>query len=143
MINNVTIVGRLTKDPQLKYQGQKEFPVATITVAVPKVDSISKQKELEVQNKPTADFIRCKALGKTAELVGNYTKKGDQIGVEGKIVTYQWQDEQNKTNQITEIEIKSITFMGGAPQNKRPTAVEVDDKGDSPFFPVADGDIPF
>lgn len=144
MINNVTLVGRMTKDPQLKYAGTSgDFAITTITLAVPKVDSRDKQKELERQNKPTADFIRCKALGKTAELIGNYTKKGDQLGIEGKITTYQWQDDNNKTNQITEVEIRSITFMGGAPQNKRPQAVEVDDTNGEGFFPVADGDVPF
>lgn len=144
MINNLTLVGRMTKDPQLKYVGASgDFAVANITLAVPKADSRDKQKELERQNKPTADFIRCKALGKTAELIGNYTKKGDQLGIEGKITTYQWQDDNNKTNQITEVEIRSITFMGGAPQNKRPQAVEVDDTNGEGFFPVADGDVPF
>lgn len=144
MINNLTLVGRMTKDPQLKYQGTNgDLPVTTITLAVPKVDSKDKQEELKRLNKPTADFIRCKALGKTAELIGNYTKKGDQLGIEGKITTYQWQDEENKTKQITEVEIRSITFMGGAPQNKRPQAVEVDDTDGEGSFPVTDGDIPF
>ena len=144
MINNVTLVGRMTKDPQLKYTGANgDFAIANITLAVPKVDSKDKQEELKRLNKPTADFIKCKALGKAAELIGNYTKKGDQLGIEGKIVTYQWQDENNKNNQITEVEIRNITFMGGAPQNKRPQAVEVEETKDEAFFPVTDGDIPF
>lgn len=144
MINNLTLVGRMTKDPELKYVGANgDFAMASITLAVPKVDSYDKRKELEKLNKPTADFIKCKALGKTAELIGNYTKKGDQLGIEGKITTYQWQDDNNKTRQITEVEIRTITFMGGAPQNKRPQAVEVDDTNGEGFFPVADGDVPF
>lgn len=144
MINNVTLVGRMTKDPQLKYTGANgDFAMASLTLAVPKVDSKDKQEELKRLNKPTADFIKCKALGKAAELIGNYTKKGDQLGIEGKIVTYQWQDDNNKTNQLTEVEIRNITFLGGAPQNKRPQAVEVEETKDEAFFPVTDGDIPF
>lgn len=79
MINNVVLVGRLTKDPELRYT-QTGIAVARFTVAVNRAFS-NQQGEKE------ADFINCVAWRKQAENLANFMRKGSQVGVEGRIQT--------------------------------------------------------
>lgn len=77
MINNVVLVGRLTKDPDLRYTSTGTA-VATFTLAVNRnFSSASGEKE--------ADFINCVVWRKTAESMANYTKKGSLVGIIGRI----------------------------------------------------------
>jgi len=76
-INNVNLVGRLTKDPELKYIPGSGTAVTNFTLAIDRGLSKDKKKELEAQGKPTADFIRTVVWGKQAENCANYLKKVD------------------------------------------------------------------
>lgn len=77
MINNVTLVGRLTKDPDLRYTSTGTA-VASFTIAVNR----AYKKENDEQK---ADFINCVVWRKTAESLANYTRKGSLVGIEGRI----------------------------------------------------------
>lgn len=72
-MNVVTLVGRLTRDPELKF-GQSGKAYTRISIAVKRAFS-----------KDETDFINCVAFGKTAEILGEYVKKGGQIGVTGEL----------------------------------------------------------
>ena len=81
MINRVILVGRLTRDPELR-STQSGRSVVSFTLTVDR----RKSRDAD-PNMPTADFISCVAWSQTAELLSQYTHKGSQIGVEGRIQT--------------------------------------------------------
>ena len=85
-MNNVNLIGRLVRDPELRYS-QSGMAVLRFTVAVDRKLSKDKKEEAQRNNQPTADFISCVAFGSTAEVIANYHSKGSQIGIEGRIQT--------------------------------------------------------
>jgi single-strand DNA-binding protein len=103
MINNVTLVGRLTKDPELKYT-PNGVPVATFTLAVNRQYS-SQNGERE------ADFLNCVVWRKPAENVANFLKKGSLAGVTGSIQTRNYDNQEGKRVYVTEIKADSVQFL--------------------------------
>lgn len=101
-INNVTLVGRLTKDPDLRY-AQSGTPIARFTLAV--------NRTRKVEGQPDADFISCIAFSKTAENLANFQKKGSQIGVVGRIQTGSFEGQDGKRVYTTDIVADSIQFL--------------------------------
>lgn len=100
MINNTSLQGRLTKD--VDYQTtQSGVPFANITVAWSE-----KHKETE-----TKCFLRCKAWRGTADFLKNYFVKGQEIVVEGKLVTEEWEDNGEK-HYDTKLQIEKVHFCG-------------------------------
>lgn len=95
MINNLTLVGRLTKDPDLKYTGNGTA-VATFTLAVNR-NFTNQSGERE------ADFINCVIWRKPAETLANYAKKGVLIGVTGRIQTRSYDNQQGQRVYVTEV----------------------------------------
>lgn len=95
MINNLTLVGRLTKDPDLKYTGSGTA-VATFTLAVNR-NFTNQSGERE------ADFINCVIWRKPAETLVNYAKKGLLIGVTGRIQTRSYDNQQGQRVYVTEV----------------------------------------
>lgn len=75
-MNIVTLIGRLTKDPELKYTPGKGTATTTITLAVDKYNTATNKRE--------ADFIQCIIWGKQAEAVAQYVRKGHKFGVHGR-----------------------------------------------------------
>ncbi len=97
MINNVTIVGRMTRDPDLKYSASGTA-IARFTLAVNKF------------GKDEANFINCVAFKKTAEALANYTKKGSLIGVVGSIETGSYEKDGVK-RYTTDVLCNSVQFL--------------------------------
>lgn len=95
MINNITLVGRLTKDSDLKYTGNGTA-VATFTLAVNR-NFTNQSGERE------ADFINCVIWRKPAETLANYAKKGVLIGVTGRIQTRSYDNQQGQKVYVTEV----------------------------------------
>jgi len=91
MINKVLIQGRLTKDPELK-QTQSGVPVLLFTVAWSE-----KYKETE-----TKCFLLCKAWRTTAEFIAKYFNKGQEIVIDGRMVTEEWKEKETVTLCIVE-----------------------------------------
>ncbi|MFL2100069.1 single-stranded DNA-binding protein [Mycobacteroides abscessus] len=103
MINNVVLVGRLTKDIDLKYTASGTA-VGTFNLAVNR-NFKSQSGEQE------ADFIQCVAWRKTAETAANYVKKGSLIGVTGRIQTRNYENDQGQRIYVTEVVADSIQFL--------------------------------
>ena len=95
MINNVVLVGRLTKDPDLRYTANGTA-TATFTLAVNR-NFTSQNGERE------ADFINCVIWRKSAENLANFAKKGSLIGVTGRIQTRSYDNQQGQRVYVTEI----------------------------------------
>jgi single-strand DNA-binding protein len=106
-VNKAIIIGNLGKDPELKYtpQGKTVCNFSVATSESWKDASGQKQEKTEWHN------ILC--WGKTAELAGQYLKKGRSCYIEGKIQTRSWDDKDGQKRYKTEIEAQNITFLGG------------------------------
>lgn len=95
MINNVVLVGRLTKDPDLRYTANGAA-VATFTLAVNRTfTNASGERE--------ADFVNCVIWRKPAETLANFTRKGSLIGVVGRIQTRNYDNQQGQRVYVTEV----------------------------------------
>lgn len=136
-MNNVVLIGRLTKDPELRYIPQSETAVANFTLAVDR--PLAKEK--------TADFIRIVAFGKTAELCERFLAKGRMVGVQGRIQTGSYKTQSGETRYTTEVYADRVEFIdwgekGGSGYEERPS---------KPFENVPEGfqalddddDVPF
>ncbi|WP_010648884.1 single-stranded DNA-binding protein [Oceanobacillus massiliensis] len=103
MLNRVVLVGRLTKDPDLRYT-PNGVAVANFTVAVNRPFS-------NQQGNREADFINCVVWRKPAENLANYMKKGSLIGVDGRIQTRTFEGQDGKTVYVTEVVADSVQFL--------------------------------
>ncbi|MGM0295080.1 single-stranded DNA-binding protein [Enterococcus sp. AZ034] len=95
MINNIVLVGRLTKDPDLRYTSSGTG-VATFTLAV-------NRNFTSADGTREADFINCVIWRKPAETLANYAKKGVLIGVTGRIQTRSYDNQQGQKVYVTEV----------------------------------------
>ncbi|EKR9302812.1 single-stranded DNA-binding protein [Enterococcus faecalis] len=103
MINNVTLVGRLTKDPDLRYTSSGSG-VATFTLAV--------NRSFTNQNGDReADFINCVIWRKPAETMANYARKGTLLGVVGRIQTRNYENQQGQRVYVTEVVCESFQLL--------------------------------
>lgn len=113
-MNSAIILGRLTRDPDLRSvgEGERQTSVARFTVAVDKNLSKERRTEMEAQNKPTADFISCVAWGKLAETIVRYSRKGLRVCIEGRIETGSYQDkETGKPIYTTDLRVNSLEIL--------------------------------
>lgn len=137
-MNHVTLIGRMTKDPEVRYT-QSGTPVGTFTLAVDRRVAKDKPKE--------ADFIPCIVWGKMAEgVVKNYCYKGKQIAVEGRIQVRSYEAKDGSKRYVTEVVVSNLEFCGkregtaaGSP------AGGFDPIGEKPSTSpdITDEDIPF
>ena len=144
-MNNVVLIGRLTKDPTLKYAGATA--VCNFTLAIDRNLSREKKMEMEQQGKPTADFINVIAWGKTGELVSNYLSKGRQVALQGRIQTSSYEGQDGKRIYRTDVVADKVEFIGENNKNNN-TQFSTKDNGDNYGFgddayPLNDEDIPF
>ena len=103
MINRVVLTGRLTKDPELKYT-QSGVAVATFTLAV--------NRQFRTQaGQREADFINCVIWRKSAENLVNYTHKGRLVGVDGRLQTRNYENQQGQRVYVTEVVAESFTLL--------------------------------
>lgn len=106
MINNVTVVGRLTRAVDLRYTSNGTA-YASFTLAT--------DRDFKNQNgEKETDFINCVMWRKPAEKLANYTKKGSLIGVEGRIQTRNYENEQGKRVYVTEVLAEKFSFLESA-----------------------------
>jgi single-strand DNA-binding protein len=102
MMNRVILVGRITKDPEVKTT-QSNIPVVTFTLAV-------NRQFADQSGERQADFIQCVVWRKQAENLARFVKKGALLGVEGRIQTRQYEAD-NGTRYITEVVCDSVQFL--------------------------------
>lgn len=140
-MNKVVLIGRLTKDPDLRYT-QKGQAMATFILAVDKKLSREKKQEMEAQGKATADFPRITAWGKLAENLSKYLKKGKQCAVEGSIQTGMYKDKDGKTVFTTDVLANNIEYLNSY-QDKNNRNNNIDDYFNDDFVEIEDDNIPF
>lgn len=102
-MNKVFLIGRLTRDPELRYTGSN-LPVATFSIAV--------NRNFANQNgEREADFINIVVWRKQAENVKNYLTQGSQVAIDGRIQTRSYDGEDGKKRYITEVVADNVQFL--------------------------------
>ncbi len=102
-MNKVILMGRLTRDPEVRYTQNTNTLVASFSLAVNR--RFTKQGE-----ERQADFINIVAWSKTGEFCSKYFKKGQQVGIIGRIQTRTWDDEQGQKHYVTEVIAEEVYF---------------------------------
>ncbi|HAX35933.1 MAG TPA: single-stranded DNA-binding protein [Tyzzerella sp.] len=139
-MNKVILMGRLTRDPEVRYsQGSEPVAVARYTLAV--------NRRFKRKDEPEADFIPCVAFGKIGEFAEKYFRKGQLVGVIGRLQVRSWEDKEGKKHWTTEVIIEEPHF---AESKKNSNAAAPKEGGQAPadgFYPidesVEDDDLPF
>ena len=150
-MNTVALVGRLTKDPELRYIEVTGTPVATFTLAVNR-DFTKKDGTRE------ADFIPIEVMGKGAEYVANYISKGRLVELSGSIRVDNYQTQTGEKRTFTKVNCRSVNPLEKAKDNNgnnetpsAPPTTNTNEPGFEPspdldpkgFGAVEDNDIPF
>ena len=153
-MNKVFLMGRLVKDPEVRYsQSAEPIAVARYTLAV--------NRRFKRQNEPTggssaspsrrgeaaqgeADFINCIAFGKSAEFAEKYFKKGQQVSITGRIQVRSWSDQEGKKHWSTEVIVEEQYFAEG---KKTSESKPVDSNKSDGFYTIdediEEDDLPF
>lgn len=137
MLNQITVMGRLTKDPELRMT-QSQKPVATFTVACERDYAASGERR-------EADFIDCVAWNNTANFVHNYFAKGSMAVVTGRLQSRDWTDRDNNKRRAWEI-VADRVYFGEAKAKQEgftPAKGPVSVSGSSFEELANDGELPF
>lgn len=112
-MNNVVLIGRLTKEPELSYTANTQTACGRFTLAVDRP-----KKDGEDQG---ADFIRVTVWGRQAETCERYLDKGRQVAVLGRIQTGSYKDKDGRTVYTTDVVADRVEFLGGAQGENSPS----------------------
>jgi len=141
MINRVILVGRITKDPEMK-QTQSNIAVVSFTLAV-------NRQFTDSSGERQADFIQCVVWRKQAENLARFVKKGALLGIEGRIQTRNYESD-NGTRYVTEVVCDSVQFLENKGDSTGDTTYQKDtDTADNDEFYetskqlAAEEDLPF
>ncbi|WP_434520362.1 single-stranded DNA-binding protein [Pediococcus sp. M21F004] len=143
MINRTVLVGRLTKDPDLRYTNSGTA-VASFTLAVNRQFTNSKGEH-------EADFINCVIWQKAAENFSNFTHKGSLVGIDGRIQTRSYENQQGQRVYVTEVVIENFSLLEPRSQSdksqqaskkKTPSANQDPFAGSNPID-IDEDDLPF
>ena len=151
-MNKVVLIGRLTKDPELRFTPGSGAAVTTLTLAIDKYNTKTGQRE--------ADFVPVVVWGKQAESTANYMSKGSQVAISGRIQTRNYEAKDGTKRYVTEVvadQFGGVEFLGTKGNNNSSgnsfnnsneySAPTNDSFGGGNFeediTPVDDGDMPF
>lgn len=142
-MNNVVLIGRITRDVELKFIPSTGLAVAKFNLAVDREMSKDKKQEAAAQGKQTADFINITVFGKTAESCANYLSKGNKCAVQGRISTGSYTTQTGEKRYTTEVIADKVEFLESKADRQAKPQESFDDFPDV-FEPVEDDEeIPF
>lgn len=133
MLNKVVLIGRLTKDPVMRYSANMT-PVTTFTIAV-------NRNYVSQNGERPADFIPIVTWRKLAEICANNLKKGRLIAVAGSIQTRSWDDNSGNRHWTTEVVADEIKFLGANPNSGSTDTRNFDGNFDSGFEDIPTDDF--
>ena len=125
-MNKVILVGRLTRDPEVRYGGANNTAVARFTLAV--------DRRFKRDSEPNADFINCVAMGKSAEFIEKYFQKGIKVSICGHIQTGSYTNKDGQKVYTTDVFVEEQEFAESRNASQQNNNVQA---GPSPY-----GNIP-
>ena len=144
-MNNVSLVGRLVRDPEVRYGQNESVSVAKFSLAV--------ERRFKRDGEPTADFINCTVFGKSAEFTEKYFRKGMRVAITGRIQTGSYKNKDGQTVFTTEIIVESQEIAQSKSESNESSTASNAEAGKSPygssgddFMPIPEGaedELPF
>ena len=138
MINNVTLIGRLTRDPELRYTTQ-DVAVATFNLAV-------NRNFKGANGEREADFINCMIWRKQAELLAEWCKKRNLVGITGRIQTRSYENQQGQRVYVTEVVAETFQILEKRDNSANQSNIEEQmpaSFGATNPLDISDKDLPF
>ena len=130
-MNNVNIIGRLTKDVEVRKTSTNKS-VSSFSIAVDNLATKDGEK--------TTSFFNCNAWNNVAETLSKYTRKGDRIAISGSLIQRNYENKNGEKNSVVEINVNSITLI----ENKKENAsVNSENKSVENDNKINDDDLPF
>ena len=123
-MNKVVLMGRLTRDPEVRYTQGNNTAVCSFSLAV--------NRRFKQEGQPDADFINVVAWAKTAEFVSKYFTKGQQVAVVGRIQTRNYDDKDGKKIFVTEVVAEEVYFADSKKEQSATTSagfMQVEEEG--------------
>ena len=135
-MNNVTLMGRVVRDVEVRYsQSTEPVAVTRFNIAVP--------RRYKKENEANADFINCIAFGKTAEFIGKYFFKGNLIAIIGEIRNNNYTDKNGNKHYSTDILVHQVNFCGSKNKDNENKLVQDDEEFYNIETCVDDENLPF
>lgn len=113
-MNKATLIGRLTRDVEIRYKG--ELAIARYTLAV--------DRKFKKEGQPDADFIKCVVFGRSAEFADKYFSKGMKVAVSGRIQTGSYTAHDGSRRDSTEVVVEEQEFVERKPQASAQSVTE-------------------
>ncbi|MFX0547936.1 single-stranded DNA-binding protein [Hathewaya histolytica] len=132
-MNKTVLVGRLVADPELKFTPGAGTAVTTFTLAV--------NRRFKKEGQPEADFIPIVIWGKMAESTANYKRKGEMIGISGRIETRSYEAKDGTRRYVTEVIAEEVEFIGSKKDGQ--ATEQQQNTWENSYTEVDDDDIPF
>lgn len=128
-MNKIILLGRLSKDVEVRYTQANNTMVASFTLAV--------NRRFKQEGQPDADFINIAAWSKLAEFCSKYFKKGQQVSIVGRLQTRTWEDENGQKRYVTEVVAEEAYFADSKKEENTQASVqeqfEITNSDDLPF----------
>ena len=144
-MNKLTLLGRLTKEPEIRYSQSNNMKVARFTLAV-------NRKYVKLGEERQTDFLNIVAYSKLAEFTETYLNKGTQIGLVGRLQNRIWEDNNGTKHYITEIIAEEIYFVDSYKkieesntnvENAQTSSNTVNDNSNNSNVITCEDDLPF
>ena len=124
-MNNVSLVGRLVRDPEVRYGQNESVSVAKFSLAV--------ERKWKRDGEPTVDFINCTVFGKSAEFTEKYFRKGMRVAITGRIQTGSYKNKVGQTVFTTEIIVESQEIAQSKSESNVSSTASNSEAGKSPY----------
>lgn len=129
-MNNVSLVGRLVRDPEVRYGQNESVSVAKFSLAV--------ERKWKRDGEPTVDFINCTVFGKSAEFTEKYFRKGMRVAITGRIQTGSYKNKDGQTVFTTEIIVESQEIAQSKSESNESSTASNAEAGKSPYGSIGD-----
>ena len=133
-MNCVVLIGRLTRDPEVRYLPESQMAVATFSIAIDRIQRAGKEKQ--------TDFPRITVFGKQAENCERYLTKGRLVGVQGRLQTGSYKNKDGATVYTTDVVADRVEFLEWGDKGEAPARAPQPDIPDG-FQALEDDDVPF
>lgn len=137
-MNKVILIGRLTRDVEMRHSASNDTAIARYTLAV--------NRPFKREGEPEADFLPCVAFNKTAEFAEKYLAKGMRVAIEGRIQTGSYTNSEAKKVYVSEIVVERQEFLEKKIRNSQPEANAAANNSGNAFMDIPDGideELPF
>lgn len=134
-MNSVNLVGRITKDPEVRLAGNTNVVGFTIAISRPYKGQ---------DGNSITDFISCVAWGNQVNYIGQYVKKGDLLSISGSIQTRKYKDQKNEDRVATEVIVERVSNLTPKQQSQTVSNTSQTTQYQQPSnVPISDEDLPF